>query len=398
MRLVATRRLEDGAQLARDVLTGQYGEVPLLRAGVAISARYRDALLRAGVHAVYVDDELGRGIEVPEILSERTRDEATSALARALEAAPAIHAAGMKLPVEMLEEMNRIAALIAADVAASGDAVMALNDLAVADAYTLQHSVDVAALGLLIARRLFADHGWINFKGRRQWDRTDHRLTQLGLGLLLHDIGKLTIPQAILHKPGRLDEGEWEIMRTHPEAGLDLLPSDVIGVLPKVVVRQHHERWAGGGYPDARAGDRIHQFARIAAVADVYDAITSQRPYAGTKPAHVGVEAILAGRGTEFDPEVVDVFRRIVPPYPVGIEIVLSDGRRGAVASVALESIGRPVVRIGYDAAGRRVDPYELDLRDRPDLALTTPPADVPARLPRPQLFAGSRGALGIAV
>jgi len=392
---VATWRLDVGAELARDVMTGQFGDVPLLRAGVRVTASYREALLRAGVHAVYVEDELGHGIDVPTALSDRTRDEATAALARALHEVPAVQATGGRLSAESLDELSRIAAQIASDVASCGDAVVALNDLAVADAYTLQHSIDVAALGIMIGHRLFAENGWINFKGARCWDKMDYRLTQLGLGLLLHDIGKMTVPAAVLNKPGKLDEVEWELMKQHPEAGLDMLPSEVIGVLPKVVVRQHHERWDGGGYPDRRVGDKIHQFARIASVADVYDAVTSERAYAGAASADVGVAVVEAGSGTAFDPEVVDVFRRVVPPYPPGVEVELSDGRRGVVAHVRMERIDRPLVRIAYDPRGNRVEPYELDLAGAPELRLTT--LDPSARSAAPAPISAQRGELRVA-
>jgi HD-GYP domain-containing protein (c-di-GMP phosphodiesterase class II) len=391
VRLVATRRLDVGAELARDVVTGQSGEVPLLRAGVRMSASYRDALLRAGVHAVYVEDELGQGIDVPTVLSERTRDEATAALARAFTEVPAIQKTGSRLSEDALDELNRIAAMIASDVASCGEAVVALNDLAVADAYTLQHSIDVAAVGIMIGHRLFAENGWINFRGDRCWDKMEYRLTQLGLGLLLHDIGKMTVPSTILNKPGSLDDSEWELMKQHPEAGIDLLPSELIGVLPKVVVRQHHERWDGAGYPDGRAGDMIHQFARIASVADVYDAVTSARAYAGASPAHVGVAVVEAGVGSAFDPEVVDVFRRVVPPFPPGIEVELTDGRRGVVSRVPTGKIDRPLVRVGYDARGNRIEPYEVDLAVELELGLTTVdasarPAPVPAAAPQREL------------
>src|SRR4051812_16416022 len=367
-------------------MTGQYGEVPLLRAGVRVSASYREALLRSGVHAVYVEDELGQGIDVPTAVSDRTRDEAMSALARAFTEVPAVQKTGGKLTAETLDELNRIAAMIAADVASCGEAVVALNDLAVADAYTLQHSIDVAALGIMIGHRLFAENGWLNFRGVRCWDRMDYRLTQLGLGLLLHDIGKMTVPSTILNKPGALDESEWVLMKQHPEAGLDMLPSELIGVLPKVVVRQHHERWDGAGYPDGRAGDKIHQFARIASVADVYDAVTSARAYAGASPAHVGVAVVEGGVGTAFDPEVVDVFRRVVPPFPPGSEVELSDGRRGAVARVSMGTINRPVVRVGYDARGSRIEPYEVDLAVEVDLGVTS--VDASARPVKPAVAA----------
>src|ERR671927_617498 len=124
---------------------------------------------------------------------------------------------------------------------------------------------------MLVGQRVFKEHGWIDHTGKRTWERRDRRLARLGLGLLLHDIGKLAIPTEILNKPGKLDEAEWELMRAHPRTGVEMLRSDLISPLVKVVVRSHHERWDGAGYPDARRGTEIHELARIAAVANTFD-------------------------------------------------------------------------------------------------------------------------------
>ena len=109
---------------------------------------------------------------------------------------------------------------------------------------------------------------------------------------------------------------------------------------------RHHERWDGTGYPEGKAGSEIHEMARIAAVADVFDAITSERVFAPAKPAHVGVQAILAGAGTHFDPTIVDLFSRRVAPFPPGVEVELTDGRRAVVVSVSELALDRPVVRV----------------------------------------------------
>ena len=130
MRLVMTRRIESGTVLATDVLTGRHG-TPLLRKGTHLSTSYRDALVRAGINAVYVDDALGEGIHVPQILTERTRQEATSALAQAFRAAPTVFGGEKtKMAPQLVEELERIATMIANDVAGCGDAVLALADLA----------------------------------------------------------------------------------------------------------------------------------------------------------------------------------------------------------------------------------------------------------------------------
>jgi hypothetical protein len=276
MRLMATRRLEPGVVLGRDVMDGRPTSIPLLRKGVKVTERHRDALLAAGVHAVYIDDALSEGIEVKQAVDPETRRRATVAVSRAFDGCRDSLSNGNGVPETVVSDLQKVAEMIARDIEDNADMAVALDDLAAADGYTLQHSIDVAAVGMLVGQRVFKEHGWIDHTGRRTWERRDRRLARLGLGLLLHDIGKLVIPQDVLNKPGQLDEAEWELMRSHPRAGVEMLRSDLISPLVKVVVRSHHERWDGGGYPDGLAGDEIHQLARIAAAADVYDAVTSE--------------------------------------------------------------------------------------------------------------------------
>ena len=374
MRLVAITRLADGARIGRDVHTGIPGQAPLLRRGSLYRAAYTDSLSRRGIRAVYVDDELGEGIDVPEALTDHTRREAENALTRAFEGVPGAFASGKPLPDKAMSDLRRIVQLIADEVADSGDAVLALADLASADAYTLHHSIDVTVLGLLLGRRVLNLGGATDSRGRRVGASVDDLLTKLGVGLLLHDIGKLAVPAVVLNKPGPLVAEEWELIRQHPVAGLEMLPGEAVGPLAKSIVRSHHERWDGSGYPDGRAGLEIPQFARIASVADVYDAVTSARPYRDAAPASAGYATIVAGAGTAFDPEVVSVFRRTVAPSPPGDEIVLPDGARGVVVSVPDLDPERPLVRITHDPDGHPVEPYEV----------TCEPVCAPA--PEPQL------------
>src|SRR3954451_10553350 len=371
MRLMATRRLEPGTVLGRDVFDGRSSAIPLLRKGVKITERHRDALLGVGVHAVYVQDEIGEGIQVTQAVDPDTRRRATVAVSRAFDTCKESLSNGTGVPEAVIGDLSKVAEMIARDIEETADMAVALDDLASADGYTLQHSIDVAATGMLIGHKLFRERGWIDHLGRRTYERRDRRLARLGPGLLLHDVGKLVIPNEILNKPGKLDESEWELMRSHPRAGVEMLRSDMISPLVKVIVRSHHERWDGGGYPDGLAGEEIHQLARIAAPADVFDAVTSERVYASARPPDVGVQIVLDGSGRAFDPGVFAAFGRAVAPYPPGTEVSLSDARRGVVVSVPPGNLGRPLVRIGWDPRGRSVSPYELDTADEPELEVT---------------------------
>jgi HD-GYP domain-containing protein (c-di-GMP phosphodiesterase class II) len=369
MRLVATNRLNPDMVLGRDVVTGVHGRIPLLRAGAKLRDEYRRALLDAGIHAVYVEDELGDGIRVSPALTEQTREKATKALVRSFGDVPSLAASGRTITEATVEELGKVAELICSDLAGADDAVLALSDLAAADQYTLQHSIDVTALGILIARQHFKQHGHPAPLAKRGHNQIDRQLTKLGVGLLLHDIGKLSIPAAIVNKPGPLDADEQALMRTHPTVGIELLPGDMVGPLAKSVVRSHHERWNGAGYPQGLSGTDIPEFARIAALADVFDAITSERPYAAAKPAHVGVRTIVDDAGGQFDPVIVETFRKVVAPYPAGTEIVLADGRQAIVASVPAECVEFPLVRVHANAQGQPVAPEEIDLSAHRDLA-----------------------------
>jgi HD-GYP domain-containing protein (c-di-GMP phosphodiesterase class II) len=126
---------------------------------------------------------------------------------------------------------------------------------------------------------------------------------EVGFGYLLHDIGKVGIPEAILNKPGPLTDEEWEVMRTHPVIGVTLvqplrLLGDAVGI-----IRSHHERWDGKGYPEGLAGEDIYLPARIFMIADCFDAMTTDRPYRKALPLHVALEEIDRHAGTQFDPD-----------------------------------------------------------------------------------------------
>jgi PAS domain S-box-containing protein len=156
------------------------------------------------------------------------------------------------------------------------------------DGYTGAHIQRVHAIGLLLAREVAPEQA------------AD---PQLAYGFLLHDIGKLSVPDAVLKKPGPLTDTEWTLMRRHPEAGARIL--DAIPFLDRAVdvVMHHHERWDGRGYPAGLEEEGIPLWARIFSVADTVDAITSNRPYRRGRPLEDAVEEVVSRAGTQFDPD-----------------------------------------------------------------------------------------------
>jgi HD-GYP domain-containing protein (c-di-GMP phosphodiesterase class II) len=170
------------------------------------------------------------------------------------------------------------------------------NAVEARDAYTGKHAERVTAYGLEIARAMGLSLAYGS---------------QTEFGFLLHDIGKVAIPDAILYKPSTLTDKERALMAQHPVIGSQIIRGiEFLGEAVQVV-RSHHERWDGGGYPDGLAGEEIPMSARVFSVADVLDALTTDRPYRPASPLRVAREMIIAQSGRQFDPAVIDAFRAI---------------------------------------------------------------------------------------
>jgi HD-GYP domain-containing protein (c-di-GMP phosphodiesterase class II) len=363
MRLIRLSSLADGMVLARDLRTGRPGEIPLLRAGVRMSLAYVARLRAIGIHTAWIDDELSHGIEPLPALNAEERAVAETAVAESFDrTARTLAGGGTALPPPELEALTATVTRIAASLADVPEAALALDDLSTADAYTHRHSVQVALVGMLIARRHWYRNGWRDWMERPRYDNIEQRLTKLGVGLILHDIGKLGVPRAILNKPGRLTDEEFGQIKLHPAAGVDLLRSAKPSPLTVATVRDHHERLDGSGYPARRTAESIHEFARICAIADVFDAISSERPYKGAAPPHVGVNVIGEGvvRGV-FDPAVAGAFRGVCMPFPLGTEVVVDGDWLGVVSKVDIDEPWMPTVRRMQGAS--EIEELAVDLR-----------------------------------
>jgi putative nucleotidyltransferase with HDIG domain len=169
------------------------------------------------------------------------------------------------------------------------------------DPYTRGHSERVA----FYAKSLAA------FTGKYTLDE----LRSFTYACLLHDIGKVNIPDSILMKPGKLSKEEYDVIKTHPEVGAKAI-FKVKGLADSIdIIKSHHERWDGTGYPEQLKGDQIPYLARIVSIADAYDAMTSSRSYRSAMPVDEAYKRIIEGKGTQFDPQLVEIFKEVFPEW-----------------------------------------------------------------------------------
>ena len=239
---------------------------------------------------------------------------------------------------------------IANSVMRNPGALIGLARLKTADDYTYMHSVAVCALMIALSRQL---------------GLSDDETREAGLAGLLHDIGKMAVPSAILNKPGRLTDDEFVSVKEHPSAGhAMLLEAKGVGEIALDVCLHHHEKMDGSGYPKGLKGDQISLYAKMGAVCDVYDAITSNRPYKeGWCPAESLKKMSEWSRG-HFDEVVFQAFVRSIGIYPVGTLVKLQSGRLGVVVEQQIgKSLLLPKVRVFFSSKSMTyISPSLLDL------------------------------------
>jgi HD-GYP domain-containing protein (c-di-GMP phosphodiesterase class II) len=388
MRLVHIDHLSRGMEVG-DAVYGAAGQL-LLAPGVKLTDRYISLLHKLEVPAIYVADPDTAGITIPRPTKPRTYATASKNLTEAFErlkpltrqfkdpgALEETHTAGDEFERNVRSIFGRSGfdALVKSVDAVVNDlldqrVLVGLNSIKTHDAYTFQHSIDVAIMGIVLARRA----GW-----------NDTKVRLLGLGCMLHDLGKVLIPEELLRKPGRLTEQEYEQMKQHPKLGYLLIRSIApsLSGLVSQVAYQHHERQDGSGYPRGLKGTNtlgvhtqgtIHDFGAMCAVADVYDAMVSTRPYRRAWAPDQVVQTVIGLAGDHLNRDAVEIFRSVVSPYPVCSEVTIVAGPhagcRGVVAGVHPTNLTRPVVRVLFDSRGERIEPFEIDLRVEQDVVI----------------------------
>ena len=312
MRFIPVKMLKPGMKTGRSII-GRKREF-MLASGSILTEDYIKRLEKGGYMGAYILDGFTDGISMQSIISDETMQNGIEAVAE-----------------RNLDDIMKVSATMVEEIRSSGKVRLDLYDLRSFDDYTYHHSVSVAVYAVIVGREM----GF-----------TTSDLELLATAGLCHDLGKSKIPIEVLNKPSRLTDEEFDLIKTHPRMGYEMLYNN-----PKipVAVRQsvlcHHENENGTGYPAGLTGEKIHPFAKIIHAVDVYDALTSRRVYKEPNTPSEAMEYLMGGCETLFDRDVVGIMLDAIPAYPPGIEVKLSDGSSGIVMEHTADVL-RPKVKL----------------------------------------------------
>lgn len=322
MRYIPMSMLEPGMLLGQDVYDGN-GRM-LLAKHLILSPEYIRGLDEQGFPGVYIDDEFSEGIEIHEVIRPEVKREALGIISSMFMRGKEEYASQRSI--------ENVAKGIVESVLDQGDVMFNLLDVKRYDDYTYFHCVNVGVLSAMVGAGM---------------GLSETELEQLTIAAMLHDVGKRFIPVEVLNSKQPLTDEQRQLMHTHAYAGMDFLRDkySFSGYVHQGVY-QHHEWYNGQGYPLGRSKEDIPLFARIIKLVDVYDALTSNRPYRPAISNGDAVEYLMAENGQEFDPSVLTVFLKKIAIYPVGAQIELSDGSQAVVVENNVDMILRPKIRM----------------------------------------------------
>ena len=364
MRLVPTNCIKEGSFLAQD-LTGRDGRI-LLKKGVLLNRGLIRRIEENGIYTIYINDEYSSN-EIEDILKPQLRNVAIKTIKDTFEHfaqySSLLKENGKTLKAKQtvqkrdqyIQSLNSISKDIVEEILYNKNVMINLVDIKSLDNYTYQHSVNVAVLSLVLGIELRLNK---------------NELYDLCIGAILHDLGKTFIPKEIILKNSQLTKEEFEIIKTHTTKGYEYLSQDYsLPVAAKLIALQHHERIDGSGYPKGYGGNDINKLAKIIAITDVYDAMTSDTSYRKALPPHEAIEFIMGSGGRHFDFVMTQTFVRKIIPYPVGSLVKLSNKDVAVVEEVHHNYPLRPKVRIIRQSA-INVVMKEVDLMTETNLVI----------------------------
>jgi HD-GYP domain-containing protein (c-di-GMP phosphodiesterase class II) len=346
MRLMSIDNVKENMQLARNIDSAD-GRV-LLSEGVSLTANYIERLRDLGIMSLYITDRLIGKVEVDDLVRVQTRNEANRMVKESMgNIRDGRSVSGEKVYKVISEVLDEI--LSKRSISFNLVDIRAMND------YLFGHSLTVCILSLMTGVA-----AGFNFA----------RLRELGIGAVLHDVGKVLIPDSILNKAEALTPDEFAEIQKHSQIGYDVLKKcNDISSVSAYIAWQHHEKFDGTGYPRGVKGKEIYEFARVVAIADVYDALSTDRIYRKRWLPHEALEYIRDKDKEAFDPEFVKLFLSNIEPFPIGSTVLLNNNEKGVIIKVPKNFAARPIVRIIFDPAGVPLDqPIDRNLRE--DLTL----------------------------
>lgn len=325
-----------GSKLAKDLLTAD-GRI-IFTKGTLLDEGKLEQLKELEIYSIYVIDERFPDLEAKDIVSEGNRQSAVKAIKTAIDSFS--WGRGMELR-QTVEKVG----LLVEEVTNQSDVLINLSDIRSYDDYTFAHCVNTCILALLLGSSL----GY-----------SKERLEELALAAILHDIGMTLLPKDILAKRGNYEPFEYQEVQKHPFWGYEILQRNQISSLATEVVYQHHERYDGKGYPRGLAGRNIMEEARVITIADVYDALTSNRPYRKRLLPHQAYDYMMDSCLSYFDREILVCFFEHIALFPTGTIVLLNTGEKAVVVDQNARQPLSPIVRILISDKGNGWEEYDL--------------------------------------
>ena len=340
MQRVSVGFLEAGMVAARNVHSAE-GRLLVTKETVLSEAMVAN-IQKTSLGSIYVRNPLFQDIEAEEVVTEDNRRKAVMALKSAV-------TAYQKTKVLDIQPLKKVLRELVVEIIRNRDSMIHQLDMRTYQDYIYAHSVNTCVLSVLIAVNL---------------DYPEGKLTDLALGTMLHDIGMMMLPDALLMKMGNLTPEESKQVQQHPEDGFNILRTvREIPITVAHIAYQHHERVDGKGYPRNLTADKILEFAKVAAVADTFDALVSDRPYRKGMVPHEAYEVMMALADSYVDRDILHLFLTHVAIYPVGAVVQLDNGQHGVVTKVLPRLQTRPQVRLLTDRQGNLLsEQTEIDL------------------------------------
>ena len=331
MKFVRCNSIRENMVLARDLhlFDQESNKVLLLRKGAKLSTGYIKRLKEIGIVGAYIKDGIADEIEIHTVMQD---EEKVKAILEVKHLFDASLSKTTDVTPEDVGKLQNVANSLVHNIIYENFVRISIGDIKSYDDYTYHHSLSVAVLSIAIGQVL---------------GLPIDKLNKLGVCALLHDIGKTGISKHIIEKPAKLTFKEYAEVKQHALlGGIYLRERELVDDEIYNGVITHHERYDGKGYPHGLKGKKIPLFGRIIAIADVYDALTSNRPHRTPMTPTEAFEYIMGNSGIHFDPDIVDAFMRKVEPYPIGSCVMLSNGEVGIVINTFDELPLRPIVKV----------------------------------------------------
>lgn len=341
MRIVPTNCVIGEAYLAKNLYSSTGNT--LLKKGTKLTDQLLRRIEENNIFTIYIDDGYSDK-EIEDLVRPELRNRAVQALKDTFSFIEKSNALDKKLDLGLrknlmiksmekyIQNLKAVSEMIIEELSTNHQLMINLVDIKNLDNYTYEHSLSVAVMSLIVGLELKMNH---------------KELSQLFLGALLHDVGKSLLPKELLTKTSAYTPDEIDLIKTHPTLGFEYLKENYsFSTSCKMSVLQHHERFDSTGYPKGLSGFIIHRHAKIIAIVDAYDSMTSDTYQSRALPPNEAIEFIMGSCGSQFDIELATIFTHKIVPYPEGTIVKLSNITYGVVVQVNIDFPMRPKVRI----------------------------------------------------